>query len=143
MTYAGNGKLNLRGNERQVKHFALITGGTGITIMYQISLAILEDPTDESKVTLLFANRSTEDILMKEELEAAVKDPRIKVFYTIDKAEADWKGYTGHVLPTMIKETLPGPSDDVFIAVVGPPGMEKCMRPILDSLGYSNAKNRY
>jgi len=33
----------------------------------------------------LFGNRSEDDILLKEELEQAAKDPRINVYFTVDK----------------------------------------------------------
>lgn len=52
---------------------------------FQLIRAILDDPTDKTKVYLLFANKSEADILLREELQDAVKDPRIKVSYTLDQ----------------------------------------------------------
>ena len=63
----------------------MIAGGTGIAPMYQVMRALLDDPTDQTKLHLLFANRSEQDILMRKELEEAAKDPRIKVHYTVDQ----------------------------------------------------------
>ncbi len=74
-----------RGTEYNVKEIGMVAGGTGLAPMYQVMRAILDDPTDPTKLHLLFANRSEEDILMKEELDEAAKDPRIKVYYTVDK----------------------------------------------------------
>jgi len=78
-------KNSFRGVEYNVKEIGMIAGGTGIAPMYQVIRALLDDPTDKTKLHLLFANRSEADILMKEELEAAAKDPRIKVHYTVDQ----------------------------------------------------------
>ncbi len=63
----------------------MIAGGTGIAPMYQVVRALLDDPTDKTKLHLLFANRSEADILMKDELEQAAKDPRIKLHYVVDQ----------------------------------------------------------
>jgi len=45
----------------------------------------LDDPTDQTRLHLLFANRTEQDILMREELEEAAKDPRINIHYTVDQ----------------------------------------------------------
>lgn len=46
----------------------MLAGGTGVTPMYQVANAILKNPTDNTKITLLFANVSADDILIEEEL---------------------------------------------------------------------------
>ena len=63
---------------------------------------ILYNPEDKTKVSLLFANTSVDDILLKKELDKyAQKYPdRFKVYYTVDKlAEkketSTWKGEVG------------------------------------------------
>ena len=63
---------------------------------------ILFNGDDKTKITLLFANSTFSDILMKQDLDKlAQKYPeRLKVIYTIDKLaekkETDsWKGETG------------------------------------------------
>jgi len=68
----------------KIKHFGLICGGTGIAPMYQVIKSILDNPQDQTRVSVLFGNKSEEDILMREELEAAASDPRITVYYTVD-----------------------------------------------------------
>ncbi len=68
----------------KIKHFGLICGGTGIAPMYQVVKSILDNPNDQTRCTVLFGNKTEEDILMKEELEAAASDPRITVYHTLD-----------------------------------------------------------
>jgi ferredoxin-NADP reductase len=56
----------------QVKRFAAIAGGTGITPIYQIIRAVLdkaEGGEDRTHVSLVYANQSTADILLREELD--------------------------------------------------------------------------
>lgn len=64
---------------------------------------ILYNPDDKTKVSLLFANTSADDILLKKELDKyAQKYPdRFKVYYTIDKIadakeKSAWKGEVGY-----------------------------------------------
>ena len=45
----------------------MLAGGTGVTPMYQVANAILKNPADKTKITLLFANVSADDILIEEE----------------------------------------------------------------------------
>jgi cytochrome-b5 reductase len=70
----------------------------------QIIEEVLFNSDDKTKVTLLFANTSLDDILLKKELDKfAQKYPdRLKVYYTVDKLadkkETDsWKGEVGSV----------------------------------------------
>ncbi len=63
----------------------MVAGGVGLAPIYQIVQALYEDPTDQTKLHILFSNKSEEDIVMREELEEAAKDPRIKVHYTITR----------------------------------------------------------
>ena len=63
---------------------------------------VLFNPDDKTKVTLLFANTTTDDILLKEDIDKlAQKYPdRFKVHYTVDKladknAKKAWKGEVG------------------------------------------------
>ena len=53
--------------------------------MYSIMKAILDNPDDKTIVHLLIANKTVDDILMKKELDEAAKDPRFKIYYTVDK----------------------------------------------------------
>lgn len=62
-------------------------GGTGIAPMLQLIRHILKDPKDETKLSLLFANQTEKDILLRDELEQAAKEhpDRFKFWYTLDR----------------------------------------------------------
>lgn len=64
-----------------------ILGGTGITPMLQLIRQITRDPKDETKLSLLFANQTEEDILLRDELEEAAKNhpDQVKIWYTVDR----------------------------------------------------------
>ena len=47
--------------------------------------AILSNPNDPTHATLIYSNKTEEDILFRKELEEAAKDPRIKIYHTLSK----------------------------------------------------------
>ncbi|XP_061345252.1 NADH-cytochrome b5 reductase-like protein [Gastrolobium bilobum] len=106
------------------KHIGMIAGGTGITPMLQVIEAILKNPDDKTQISLLYANVSPDDILLKQKLDIlATSHPNLKIFYTVDSPTKNWKGGAGYISKDMVVKGLPGPSDDTLILVCGPPGM--------------------
>ena len=55
-------------------HTGMIAGGSGITPMYQVAQAILRDPHDFTKIFLIYANVSEDDILLRKEFDAWAQD---------------------------------------------------------------------
>ncbi|KAI9487309.1 MAG: hypothetical protein EXX96DRAFT_517977 [Benjaminiella poitrasii] len=112
------------------KNVGMIAGGTGITPMLQIIRRVFDaKSTDkDTKITLIFANQTEDDILLKPELDKIAKEnpDRFKVVYALDRASEDWKGITGYVTKEVVEAHLPGPKDnDAVIFVCGPPLMVK------------------
>ena len=110
----------------------MVAGGTGITPMYQMLLAILKNPRDRTEVRLVYASKTPEDIILKRELDAlAITHPNFKVLYTVSSAKpADhWDGATGHVSKEMLTSFLPPPGADggSKVLVCGPPGFMKAL----------------
>ncbi|CAL9755592.1 unnamed protein product [Musa acuminata subsp. burmannicoides] len=101
--------------------------GTGITPMLQVIKAILKNPDDNTQVSLIYANISPDDILLKGELDRlSTSYPNFKVFYTVDKPSKTWRGGTGYVSKDMVLKGLPSPGEETLILYVcGPPGMMK------------------
>nr|CAG4646504.1 EOG090X0BKI [Macrothrix elegans] len=122
------------------KKLNMIAGGTGITPMLQLIRQILKDPEDLTVMSLLFANQTENDILLRGELEeAASKFPdRLRLWFTVDRPSEGWKYSTGFISSEMIVEHLYPPSDDTFVIMCGPPPMINfaCV-PNLDKLNYS------
>jgi cytochrome-b5 reductase len=120
------------------KRIGMIAGGTGITPMYQLIRAICEHETDTTEISLIYANRTEEDILLRTELEAfARKYPKnLKLWYMLDQPPANWAYGSGYVTPTVMAEHLPGPSDDTAVMLCGPPGMIAASKKGLVSVGF-------
>ncbi|KAG8053270.1 hypothetical protein GUJ93_ZPchr0001g31942 [Zizania palustris] len=114
----------LRYSPNMKKQIGMIAGGTGITPMLQVVRAILKNPDDNTQVSLIYANVSPDDILLKRELDRLASSyPNFKVFYTVDKPSSDWRGGVGYISKDMVLKGLPGPGEDSLILVCGPPGM--------------------
>ncbi|KAJ9064735.1 NADH-cytochrome b5 reductase [Entomophthora muscae] len=107
----------------------LIAGGSGITPMLQLARKILNNPKDNTKISLIFANRTESDIMLKEELDNYVKayPDRFKVHYVLDNPPPSWNGGKGHITKDLLKKYLPSTaSKDVMVFVCGPmPMVEK------------------
>ncbi|CAN6717134.1 unnamed protein product [Malus baccata var. baccata] len=74
----------------QVRAFGMLAGGSGITPMFQVARAILENPKDKTKVHLIYANVTYEDILVKEELDGLASNypDRFKIYYVLNQVSA-------------------------------------------------------
>ncbi|XP_071362737.1 NADH-cytochrome b5 reductase 2 [Trachinotus anak] len=147
LVYRGNGQFSIRPDKkseakvRKYKHLGMIAGGTGITPMLQLIRRITSDPTDNTRCSLIFANQTEKDILLREELEEVKKNhpDKVKLWFTLDKPPQDWSYSSGFVTYDMIKDHLPAPSTDVLIVLCGPPPMiQNACLPNLDKLGHKS-----
>lgn len=125
------------------KHIGMIAGGTGITPMLQIIRAIQRGRSsgDRTKVSLIFANVNSDDILLKDDIDALAKqDPDFQVYYVLNNPPPGWTGGVGFVTPEIIKEHMPPPGPDMKLLMCGPPPMISAMKKATDSLGYEKAR---
>ncbi|VIO98153.1 Uncharacterized protein BM_BM13739 [Brugia malayi] len=148
IVYEGNGSFAVKSTKKAepkshvYKNIGMIAGGSGITPMLQIISAIMKDPDDCTKVSLIFANKDESDILLRDELDrlAAEHSEKFRVWYTIDQAKPGWIYSTGFVNAEMIQKHLPEPGSGTVILMCGPPPMIKfACTPSLDKLGYSES----
>lgn len=125
-------------------HIGMIAGGTGISPMYQIVKAIAADPTDRTKVTLIYGNQTEEDMLLKAELDRIVasRPEQFKVHYMLDRPPTTgWTGGIGYVTQEVMEQYLPKATEDgIQLLVCGPPGMVSSVKKASVALGYEKAK---
>lgn len=146
LQYLGDGKFSikkLRKDPAQIYEadkVSLIAGGTGITPMLQLIREILKRAdTDKTQLSLIFANQTEDDILLKPELNdlAARYPEQFKLWYTLDRPKPEWTQGKGFISDEMIKEHLFEPSPSTLVLMCGPPPMVNyaCI-PALEKLGY-------
>ncbi|KAJ2684793.1 hypothetical protein GGH99_003934 [Coemansia sp. RSA 1285] len=113
----------------KLKEIGMIAGGSGITPMLQLITHVLDNPDDKTKLTLVFANKSEDDIILRSRLDdLAKKHPdKLKVHYVVDKAQSpNWKGDVGFVTKELVQKYMPASSNqDVLVSVCGPLPMVK------------------
>ncbi|KAI8470669.1 MAG: NADH-cytochrome b5 reductase [Monoraphidium minutum] len=119
--------------------FGMIAGGTGVTPCYQVACAILKDPKDTTKISLVFGNLSEDDILLRKELdELEQQHPgRFKAYHVLNKAPDGWEGGVGFITKDVLRSRLPPAAPDVMVLRCGPKPMNDAMKGYLDDLGYS------
>ncbi|XP_011143110.1 NADH-cytochrome b5 reductase 3 isoform X2 [Harpegnathos saltator] len=147
LIYKGNGTISIKllrkepPVEYNVKKIVMLAGGTGITPMLQLIRAIIKDPTDETQTSLLFANQTEKDILLRDELDGIAKEypDKLKLWYTIDTSNDGWPYSTGFIKADTIKDHMFPPSPDTIVLMCGPaPMINFACTPNLDKLGYDS-----
>lgn len=108
--------------------------------------AIINDATDQStKIDLLNANRTQEDILLHSELKSLalqICSDRFRSYYVLSDAPEGWKEGRGRITQDILKRFLPEPSEDNLILVCGPePMIEETVKPGLIALGWDIEKS--
>ncbi|KAA8538551.1 hypothetical protein F0562_028255 [Nyssa sinensis] len=138
--YTGKGNFIVHGKHKFAKRLAMVAGGTGITPIYQVLQAILKDPDDDTEMYLIYANRTEDDILLRDELDgwAEKYNERLKVWYVVGKTIREgWKYSVGHLTENILREHIPEPSDDTLALACGPPAMVKfAVQRNLEKMGY-------
>ncbi|KAG0276902.1 hypothetical protein BGZ96_003094 [Linnemannia gamsii] len=79
--YLGHGCWTFGTHSGRACRIVTLAGGTGITPIYQLIRAIVMDPTDQTEVRFIYANKTEEEILLREELLYMKKDStgRVKI----------------------------------------------------------------
>ncbi|KAH9984045.1 ferredoxin reductase-like C-terminal NADP-linked domain-containing protein [Russula compacta] len=117
-------KFAYKANE--FEHVALIGGGSGITPLYQLLDHALNDPANRTRFTLLYANVSEADILLRDELAALERahPNTLRVVHTLDKPPAGWAGASGYVSRQLVSAHVPPAErgEKIKVLICGPPG---------------------
>lgn len=120
------------------KHIGMIAGGTGITPMYQLIRAICDDEADTTKISLLYANNTEGDILLRQELNAFAKKypEKFQVQYVLSQASETWQGHRGFVSQDLIRRYMAPANESNKALLCGPPPMINAMKRTLAGMGW-------
>lgn len=107
------------------RSITLLAGGTGITPCMQLIQMVLDNPDDDTNLTLVYANTEEQDILSRAKLEAwaAEAADQFTLVLVLSSPPEDWSGLTGRIDKPMLDSLLPSPNTDALICVCGPPPM--------------------
>ncbi|KAI6690866.1 hypothetical protein NL676_027694 [Syzygium grande] len=136
--YTGRGNFLVHGKPKFAKKLAMLAGGTGITPIYQVIQAILKDPEDETEMYVVYANRTEDDIVLREELDGwSKKYDRLKVWYVVKESVREgWQYSTGYITDGILREHAPEGSEETVALACGPPVMIQSVQPHLEKMNY-------
>ena len=110
-----------------VEHIGMLVGGTGITPMILALHAILGNPDDKTKVTMLYGSQKSNQILAEGVLADWAEEypDQLTVIHVLSNEPEDstWTGERGFITKDLIGKHILGPGSDVNIFVCGPPPM--------------------
>jgi nitrate reductase (NAD(P)H) len=138
--YLGSGRVSISGKERQLRSFKMICGGTGITPIFQVLRAIMQDTQDPTTCVVLDGNRQEKDILCRSDLDAfvAIDDRKCTVVHTLTKASDSWNGRRGRISEELLAEYA-APEEQSMVLVCGPGPMEQSSRATLLAQGWAES----
>jgi nitrate reductase (NAD(P)H) len=141
--YRGNGACTVNGVERNVDKLLMVCGGSGVTPIYQVYRAVMQDRGDQTHCTVLNGNRLLEDVLCKTELdafhEANAASDKSKLLYTLTQAPEDWRGLKGRIAAPLLKEHARRGEfceGNAMVLICGPEPLEKSAKAALLELGW-------
>jgi glycine betaine catabolism B len=110
----------------------LLSGGIGVT-PFRSMIKYATDTKLPLKIIMFDANRNQDNILFKGEFDEWAKlNENVKIVYTLDIAQDDWKGEQGYINKAMIAKYLDTDKlDNSIFYICGPPGMLKAMQKLL------------
>lgn len=139
--YQGRGVFSRLSTPGFARHLSMVAGGTGITPLYAVMRAVLRDPGDATTMSLIFANLTEEDILLRAELEllAALHPERLKLYFVLASPPEGWTQGRSMVTTELMAERLFPPGPETLGLMCGPSGlMEQVCIPGYRAMGYSS-----
>ena len=130
--YHGNGEYTKSGKRGSVKRFWMVSGGSGITPIYQVMRAIYQDKEDKTECLLLDSNRWEEDILCRQDLDEYATRDNIDVWHTLSGKDIspDWNH--GHGLGRLNMDVMNAKfvedGQARMLLVCGPPALESLVK---------------
>jgi len=116
------------------KNLVLLAGGNGVTPLRSITHYVLDNNLNVN-ITLIYSNKTPEDIIFKEEFdELAKRYKNFKEVFTItrpDEGKSEWNGNVGRVNADLIKDNV-NDLDGAIFYVAGPPKMIEAIVNVLE-----------
>ncbi|OGM21500.1 hypothetical protein A2714_00060 [Candidatus Woesebacteria bacterium RIFCSPHIGHO2_01_FULL_38_9] len=132
-------------DENEEGNHILLAGGIGITPFRSFIKYNIDKKLSETKIHLIYANSTPEEITFREELESWDKTyENIKIAFTISRPEDSkekWTGLTGRIDGDIISRLASHLSPPTYW-VCGPPAMVEATEKVLGSLKITSDRVR-
>ena len=119
-------------HEDYSKTAVFLSGGIGVT-PFRSMIKYSTDKQLPLKIAMFDSNRNLGNILYKKEFdECADLDANLKIVYTLDVSDNDWKGERGFINKAMLTRYLSTTElDNSIFYICGPPAMLNAMKKLL------------
>ena len=133
-----SGSFTVAVDAARAQRYLLVAGGSGITPLFSILRSLLSGEP-RSHVTLLYANRTAEDVIFRARLEELAREHagRLVLRLVLENAPADWHGGVGRLDRETASRELDrlGLSGAEQVLVCGPTPMMAAVRAALEARG--------
>jgi nitrate reductase (NAD(P)H) len=139
-TYLESGLCSIKQKKIRVTDFCMIAGGSGITPIFQVLHAVLNNPEDPTKCYLMDANRSIQDILCLQQLStwAQQESSRFHMMHFLNtQPDTQFPCQVGHVTQDAIQGFFPPPHASRLFLVCGPPGLIQVVEKAALAIGWT------
>lgn len=145
--YKGLGRSLIHGDERRIKKFIMICGGSGVTPIFQVLRAVVREAGMDASCVVLNGNRLEEDILCRQDLDDYAERfvDKCQIIHTLSNGGDTWKGLRGRVGKELLhkhaaKDVIfkDGVEDgQAMVLICGPSPMEQSAKTELLAMGWS------
>jgi ferredoxin-NADP reductase len=123
------------------KKLVFIAGGIGVT-PFRSMIKYCADTGEKRDITMLYSNKTVEDIAYKNIFEEAREKIGIKTLYVVTETKDKTLGqdmYSGSITKEMIQKEIPDYRERAFY-ISGPHGMVVAFQKTLSEMGISNSQ---
>ncbi|XUY36769.1 NADH-dependent fumarate reductase, putative [Leishmania panamensis] len=126
----------------KIRKLALIGGGTGVAPMLQIVRAAVKKPFVDSieSIQFIYAAEDVSELTYRTLLESYEKEygsGKFKCHFVLNNPPAQWTEGVGFVDTALLRSAVQAPSNDLLVAICGPPIMQRAVKSALKGLGYN------
>lgn len=128
-------------NESIQDDVVFVAGGSGIT-PFMCAMRFAAAKNMPNKIILLYSNKTVDDIIYRDELEALGQRENITVIQSLTKKIPEqWKGIRGRLNKDAILSHVEGPKKKLWY-VCGPPPMVQSVKEMLADIGVPEQRLR-
>ena len=132
-----NFEEKLKKNEfKKFRRISMISGGTGITPLYQIALHLQKEKIPDLKMRLIFANKTENDIFLKNEIEKLQNENFEVKFLVEKKIDENYDGEIGRVNGDIIEDFFWKKNEEQLFLICGSKNMVAFLEDLLISKGF-------